>query len=164
MIHLHKEGLFYVAYEHSCYAFHRYIKPFKPSKRYVKSAGQEVVKLGFPSSGLEKLMADREWEKVTDKHVAIPLNDDETIDEQAYSEWKKSVPVQSNQGKIASEAPKDVQRTESERLVRMVLAFPLENRTPMLQDVQPEKPYAQRPLCMGPIRAICHRLFCFLLL
>lgn len=130
-IHLHKEGLFYVAYERSCYAFHCFIKPFKLSKRFVKSACQEVVKLGFPSSVLEKLMADREWEQLTDKHVAIPLRDDETIDELAYSEWKKAVPMQSGQGGIATEAPKDIQRMGNDSLARMILSFPLESRTPM---------------------------------
>ncbi len=59
VIHLHKEGLFYVAYERSCYAFHRYIKPFKLAKRFVKSVGQEVVKLGFPVSSLEKLIGGK---------------------------------------------------------------------------------------------------------
>lgn len=91
IIHLYKEGLFYVAYERSCYAFHHYIKPFKLSKRYVKSVGQEVVKLGFPSSGLEKLMDGRTYEQLSERHVAIPLSADETIDEQAFSAWKESI-------------------------------------------------------------------------
>ena len=131
IIHLHKEGLFYVAYERSCYAFYKYIKPFKLSKRYVKSAGQEVVKLGFPSSGLEKLMAGREWEQVSDKHVRITLNENETIEELAYSEWKKAVQMQPGQGGVATEAPKDIQSMEKDSLVRMILSFPLESRTPM---------------------------------
>ena len=132
MIHLHKEGLFYVAYERSCYAFHRYIKPFKLSKRYVKSAGQEVVKLGFPSSGLEKLMEGRIYEHITDKRVAVTLKEEETIDETAFSEWKKNIEMQPPKITTVS-APQlqDAHKFESDRLIRMILTFPLESRTPM---------------------------------
>ncbi len=131
-IHLHKEGLFYVAYEHSCYAFHHYIKPFKVSKRFVKLAGQEVVKLGFPSSNFEKLMSGRNYEQLTEKHVTIPLTDEEMINEAAFSEWKKALPMQERKGMTQLECQSQEDGiTDSDSLARMILSFPLESRTPM---------------------------------
>ena len=41
VIRLHKEGIFYVAYEQSCYAFYQYIKPFKVKSRYIKEVRGE---------------------------------------------------------------------------------------------------------------------------
>ena len=92
-IFLHKEGLFYVAYERSCYAFHRYIKPFKLTKRFVKSVGQEVVKLGFPVSSLEKLLQGCRYEKTSEKLITVFLNDDELINEQDFSVWNTIKPI-----------------------------------------------------------------------
>ena len=59
VIYLYEEGIFYVAYEQSCYAFHKYIRQFKVKKRFVKKVGQDVVSLGFPVSSAEKLLEGR---------------------------------------------------------------------------------------------------------
>jgi len=48
---LYKEGIFWVAYEQSAYAVWLR-KKYKPKKKYVKSAGMEIVSIGFPQSAL----------------------------------------------------------------------------------------------------------------
>lgn len=50
VIHLHREGIFFRAYELSAYYWHRLVVPnFRLHKRYYKTIGQEVVYLGFPT-------------------------------------------------------------------------------------------------------------------
>ena len=51
LVHLWKEGVFWVAYEQSAYLVSQ-VKKLKPTKKYVKTAGREVVSVGFPSSVL----------------------------------------------------------------------------------------------------------------
>jgi hypothetical protein len=53
-IHLHKEGIFWKAYQQSAYLFTQEVKIFKTSKRIVKSLSREIISLGFPQNALEK--------------------------------------------------------------------------------------------------------------
>ena len=48
-IHLWKEGVFWVAYEQSAYAVWL-LKKYRPTRKFIKSAGMEVVCIGFPQS------------------------------------------------------------------------------------------------------------------
>jgi hypothetical protein len=45
-IHLHKEGMFWKAYQQSAYLFTREVKAFKVSKKWVKAVGREVAGFG----------------------------------------------------------------------------------------------------------------------
>lgn len=56
-IYLWKEGIFLKAYEKSAYLFHRFIRPYRIKSNFYKNIGQEVISLGFPSSGLDALVA-----------------------------------------------------------------------------------------------------------
>ena len=62
-IFLHKEGIFWRAYEKSAYLFSLYIKAYQITKKYYKNVGSEVVYLGFPDSSLNNIL------KITDKHT-----------------------------------------------------------------------------------------------
>ena len=57
----------------------------------MKSVGQEVVKLGFPVSSLEKLIGGREYEKTYERTITVHLHDGELIDGQYFSNWKSAV-------------------------------------------------------------------------
>lgn len=57
VIYLHKEGIFYRAYEYSAYYFHTYIQPnYMLHKRFYRVVGQEVIYLGFPEQVLDRLL------------------------------------------------------------------------------------------------------------
>ncbi len=53
---LHKEGMFYRAYEKSAYLFTLYIKAYKVVKKFYKNVNTEVVYLGFPTNCLENIL------------------------------------------------------------------------------------------------------------
>lgn len=53
-MHLFKEGVFWIAYEQCAYWFHLK-KGYKPTKKFVKTVGQEVVSVGFPESVLANM-------------------------------------------------------------------------------------------------------------
>ena len=57
---LHREGIFYIAYEHSAWLFSVVLHSFKVKKVYVKCVAQEVVSIGFPMASLEKMAVDCE--------------------------------------------------------------------------------------------------------
>lgn len=89
---LYREGLFWKAYERSAFAVCTQIRPFKPTKRSLKTlGGGELVSIGFPTrtedrvlAGLERLSAGPERLEV---RTASP------IDIAQFEAWKASVPL-----------------------------------------------------------------------
>ncbi len=52
---LHKEDMFWRAYEKSAYLFSRYILPYNFTKKYYKIVNDYIVYLGFPQNNLGKI-------------------------------------------------------------------------------------------------------------
>lgn len=103
-IHLYREGLFWKAYERSAYAFHTRVRPFKLTKRYVKSLPGELVSLGFPASQLTVLFPADRISLQTDEQVCILT---EPIDVDAFPAWKAGIPLMpSGNGKKTEQAAK----------------------------------------------------------
>jgi hypothetical protein len=50
-VNIYKEGVFWIAYEQSAYYFYVQ-KGYKPTKKFIKCIGQEVVSIGFPENAL----------------------------------------------------------------------------------------------------------------
>jgi len=51
---LHLEGIFYKCYNEDAMVFVEHIKLYKVLSKFIKSAGQEVLSIGFPASELKK--------------------------------------------------------------------------------------------------------------
>lgn len=87
---LYREGLFWKAYERSAFAVCSQIRPFKPTKRSLKTlGGGELVSIGFPTrtedtvlAGLERLSAGPE---------RLELRAASPIDVAQFEAWKASV-------------------------------------------------------------------------
>ncbi len=83
------EGKFWRAYEQSAFVLTR-LYGFKPTKRYVKLIGDEVISVGFPDEALFKYLpearVDRE-KKVVRAWVQSPQS------EQSFGEWKSATQV-----------------------------------------------------------------------
>ena len=92
MIRLYRAGIFYVAYEQSCYAFHKYIRQFKVKKKLVKKISSEIVSLGFPVSSEEKLLIGRTVAPF-ESGIAVRLNAYETIDNDEFLTWKTAMAI-----------------------------------------------------------------------
>lgn len=52
---LHREGVFYIAYEHSAWLFSVSLHSFKVKKTYVKCVARDIVSVGFPMASLNRL-------------------------------------------------------------------------------------------------------------
>lgn len=90
-IHLHKEGLFWKAYQQSAYLFTREVKAFKASKKRVKAVGgQEVVSLGFPQQAFATYFDDTRWKEIDEKQRLITGY---ALQAEGYRQWLESLPL-----------------------------------------------------------------------
>ena len=87
------EGKFWKAYEQSAYVLTR-LYGFKPTKRYIKLIGEEVISVGFPEESLQKYLSnarvDRE-KKILRAWVQCPQSD------QSFIEWKNATRIKEKQ-------------------------------------------------------------------
>ena len=93
---LYREGMFLKAYEHSAYLCHRYIHPFKLSRRFVKTVNRYVVSLGFPEQSLKKWLYAYPVNEESDKVLVVPF--DRSVDEVDYNHWLEIASVIANPG------------------------------------------------------------------
>lgn len=105
----YKEGAFWRAYERSAYLFCRTVRPYKPSKRYVKVLGQELASVGFPDQMWVALTPRVEFiEKTDDRIVLRAIIPEHTFEEFLYNVeyWKKDIDLLSarNGRKLAHES------------------------------------------------------------
>ncbi|MDR0873096.1 MAG: hypothetical protein LBN27_06460 [Prevotellaceae bacterium] len=122
--HLFKEGAFWAAYETGAYAVWLK-KKYKPTRKFVKAAGQEVVSLGFPDGALKDFEV---LEKYSDMHVALTM--ETVIDEATFLEWKNGLPMAGDdEGK--SKGEKYFVPTEN-HIIEELRRFDLSNATPMM--------------------------------
>lgn len=57
-IALYREGLFWKAYERSAYALCTQVRPFKPTRKVLKTlAGGDIVSVGFPTRAADRILA-----------------------------------------------------------------------------------------------------------
>lgn len=124
-IFLHREGLFYVAYEHSAWLFHNFVQKFKTKKTFVKSVGDEVVSLGFPASSLEKFSGICRIVK-DDNLVRMQLNECTGSAKDNFVTWK------SKQGTDDSKvAESESAAANDDNIYNMIRNFPVESKTPV---------------------------------
>jgi hypothetical protein len=88
-IQLYKEGVFWIAYEQSAYYFGLQ-KGYKPTKKWVKTVGREIVSVGFPSlaTDIEGLLLERD--EPNQKTFIL----EEAIDMDAFNRWKDDLHLQ----------------------------------------------------------------------
>ena len=84
---LHLEGTFWIAYERSAHRFVESIRPYSVKKKFIKTAAQEIVYLGFPQSILPNL--DLDIIEQTEKQIT--LNAPKTPTEEQFTLWKQSI-------------------------------------------------------------------------
>lgn len=144
-IYLFPEGTFYRAYEWSAWLCCRYMNQFKATRREQKSELTDdatVVFIGFPITSLAKYLPE-EAQAVTneDKSVVItlpqstyPEAEDIGSLEEDFRHWKSSVPMAQPPKKTVRDDLKSSVEMQPHRLSEVmlrVLAFPVEQKTPM---------------------------------
>jgi hypothetical protein len=106
---MQKMGKFWVAYGQSAFLLSQ-VKQLKPSKRFVKAAGQEVVSVGFPDEVLQRLTAlSTETDKapplqITEReHHFIVLKSSIVFNQENFTEWASKIPLSNQNDKTATE-------------------------------------------------------------
>ena len=90
------EGKFWKAYERSAYALTR-LYNFKPSKRFIKLVGEDIISVGFPQEQLPKYLHNA----VVDESGKMCRATVQCVyEQQAFEEWKASARINEPKPKI----------------------------------------------------------------
>jgi hypothetical protein len=132
-IHTYKEGVFWIAYEQSAYYFWQQ-KGYKPTKKFVKSLGREIVSVGFPQNAMDAFSNILiEEEEVNKKTFLL----EEPIDIKAFERWKDDLPLYQNDAggkekdRAYSISTMVVPSPQENPIIRRLQEFPLAYKTPM---------------------------------
>lgn len=119
---LHKEGIFWRAYERSAFFFVINVKNYNVLHKYFKNIAQDIVYIGFPDTYFDTIadlckQTNYTLQNVNDKQIIIKG----TTEKEGFEEWKNEI---INKGKKAIE-------TEENDILKQVSAFPLASKTPI---------------------------------
>ncbi len=94
---LYREGLFWKAYERSAYALCTQVRPFKPTRKILKTlAGGDIVSVGFPTHAADRILAGlRRLDLPADAGAAtrMVLVAPHPIVERDFLAWKSALPI-----------------------------------------------------------------------
>ena len=89
---LYREGLFWKAYERSAFAVCTQIRPFKPTKRSLKTlGGGELISIGFPSNTEERVLDGLTRLETEPDRLVLSARRPVVVAE--FEAWKASVPL-----------------------------------------------------------------------
>lgn len=98
---LYREGLFWKAYERSAFAVCTQIRPFKPTKRSLKTlGGGELISIGFPSSTEERVLEGLTRIETEPDRLVLSARRPVVVAE--FEAWKASVPLALRRPKSAA--------------------------------------------------------------
>jgi hypothetical protein len=138
-IHFYKEGVFWVAYEQSAFAICK-IKSYKPTKKFVKAAGMEVVSAGFPANALALVVSGivasggKQIEPLpeADQGMHIVLQTKDETDQMEFLEWKNAINIRQNENNSCGQTSAATISVMSEKVVvERIKTFDLSIATPM---------------------------------
>jgi len=95
-IFLHKEGLFYRAYEKSAFLFVQHIKEYSISKKYYKNVNAEVVYCGFPGNTLNEILKLAKNKTISKNDKQITISGFE-LNKQEFKLWKDNIEIVKNE-------------------------------------------------------------------
>ncbi|GHT14868.1 hypothetical protein FACS189426_21830 [Bacteroidia bacterium] len=132
-VRIYKEGIFWIAYEQSAYIISQ-VKDLKPTKKYIKKIGKEIVSVGFPGSVLDKIAS---MFTLTERGDALAvMQADSPYDAVAYQQWKDRLETAAPSFRAAATATQQAEPPEKNddpelSLSKRILAFDMGNSTPM---------------------------------
>jgi len=118
---LHKEGLFWRAYEYSAYLFVLHIKPYQVIKKFYKNIKSEIVYLGFPESALEQILQTLNNKSIEKKDNQIIIANYQ-IDNNKFTIWKNEIKLGQN-----SKKPE----FSNDKILDKIRNFSIVNKTPI---------------------------------
>lgn len=89
---LHHEGIFYKAYNESCFLFHKFITPYQVNQKYCKKEHHMMYSLGFPQSSLADILEKAGQQEVQGYPDSINIDATQIdgfaqLSESDYAEW-----------------------------------------------------------------------------
>jgi hypothetical protein len=126
-IYLHKEGLFWRAYEVSAYLFVSHIKEYRPIKKYYRVVEDEVIYIGFPHTSLESISTILATHNILVKDEKLTKVAVSSVDQDLYQSWKKSIDIIEP---IIKDAKPFVSDTPT-MILKEIASYPLAARTPI---------------------------------
>jgi hypothetical protein len=93
LIHLYRDGLFLVAYEHSAFQWARWVNSYNVRRKFYKSLDRELARLGFPEKELDRNIARSEVELIERVDDRITLRSPHTLDRFGFENWKRSLEI-----------------------------------------------------------------------
>lgn len=98
---LYREGLFWKAYERSAFAVCTQIRPFKPTKRSLKTlGGGELISIGFLSSTEDRVLDGLMRLETEPDRLVLSARRPVVVEE--FEAWKASVPLALPRSKCAA--------------------------------------------------------------
>lgn len=89
---LYREGLFWKAYERSAFAVCSQVRPFKPTKKALKTlGGGELISIGFPTLSESAVLGA--LERIAEEPMRLVLAAPRPIVEREFEAWKASQPL-----------------------------------------------------------------------
>ncbi len=134
---LHKEGIFWRAYEKSACLFARHIKPYQIKRKYVKYLNADIVFLGFPQTMLAQLFEAKAISLSDQNERMITLHGFQ-IDEDDFADWKQSIETKETQmaeepcvqGAVMPYHPEQAE-PKAGQLLETIRKFPVAGKTPL---------------------------------
>ena len=130
-----KEGVFWVAYEQSAYIVWLR-KKYKPTKKFIKIAGQEVVSVGFPKNALAGIVGENgalSAEK-EEKHIVLSIADFPNFDNienlnEKFLEWKNGLETSETKSNTPQKCA--AFETTETTIIEKLKNFDISNATPL---------------------------------
>lgn len=124
-IRLYREGMFYRAYEHSAFAILQ-VTTLKVTHKESKALGVTYVSVGFPITSLDKFIQGLPTLSAESEKIVLGVK--EPISNEAFLEWKKSVPITSPQ---SGDKMKMTDRISGKGILELLEVFDLSVHTPI---------------------------------
>lgn len=128
---LHREGVFYIAYERSAWLFFMAVHTFKVKKMYVKCVAQDVVSIGFPMTALERYVTGCKVDEGSGGvRLSLPGDKIPLVDD--FEQWKGcqqyATPKQKSETANDDVDEKDIPMSD---IIKRIKDFPIECKTPV---------------------------------
>ena len=116
-----REGMFWHLYERSAFLFVRQVKPLKATRRFIKAAGQHIIRVGLPEGSLDSAIGG--YERLVDTPDRVEVKSPVAVDEETFRGWKEGI-----KPAVSAAAPNHPEAGSIETALR---EFDLANSTPM---------------------------------
>jgi hypothetical protein len=133
---MHREGLFWRAYERSAFMFTLHLKQYSATKKFFKTVSSEIAFIGFPNQTLNQIIGKAEGKEVKQSESRICIGGFE-FDNEAFLIWKNGIDL-TEKPKVekidrASDDTNVIEKTHSEQsmIIDRIKNFPVISKTPL---------------------------------